>query len=158
MPAETVRTTRPSDDTAERGSPVDPGSVGPGEDGGRRRPPRRRPSNIGPSRPRRRQHGSDPSIDRCELERSGWRTTLEFRENAVRARSGRLEHVIEIWRAEAERVEADGSTSFAAAEAMSAAAAWSRLRTEADLSGLGRRRGGRRTRTTDPLDRPGAPS
>ena len=41
--------------------------------------------------------------DRRELERAGWRTTLEFRENNVRGRDGRLSQVEEIWHAEAER-------------------------------------------------------
>jgi len=53
---------------------------------------------------RQRQHGAIlQQQDRRELERSGWRTTLDFRENNVRGRDGRLLQVEEIWHAEAER-------------------------------------------------------
>ena len=99
---------------------------------------RRRSAPLGLGVPRR-QHGAGQPGDRAELERAGWRTTLEFRENVVRARGGRLQHVIELWRAEAERVGDDGRTIVVAAEAMSAATAWSRLRREADLARLARR-------------------
>ena len=53
---------------------------------------------------RQRQHGAVlQQSDRRELERIGWRTTLEFRENNTRGRDGRLLQVEEIWHAEAER-------------------------------------------------------
>ncbi len=78
--------------------------------------------------------------DRRELERTGWRTTLEYRENHVRGRDGSLEHLERVWRAEGERVDPDGSTHVVSASASSAAKAWSRLRTEADLAAVRARR------------------
>lgn len=53
---------------------------------------------------RRRQHGTvvGPPARRL-LERSGWRTTLEYRETHVRTRAGQLLRVDEEWVAEAER-------------------------------------------------------
>ena len=113
--------------------------VAPAVTGRARRRRRAAPVAIGTQR---RQHGAGQPGDRAELERAGWRTTLEFRENVVRGRGGRLQHVIELWRAEAERVGDDGETVVVAAEAMSAATAWSRLRTEADLAHVARRRRG----------------
>lgn len=82
---------------------------------------------------RRRQHGSVQQFDRCELERSGWRTTLDYQENHVRGRDGRLEQLHVVWRAEAERVGRDGVTQVVAASGSTLAKAWSRLRAEADL-------------------------
>jgi hypothetical protein len=83
---------------------------------------------------RRRQHGSVQQFDRCELERSGWRTTLDYQENHVRGRDGRLEQLHVVWRAEAERVGRDGVTQVVAASGSTLAKAWSRLRAEADLA------------------------
>src|SRR5688572_24863153 len=53
---------------------------------------------------RRRRHGVrlEPD-DRRALERSGWRTTLEYRENHVRGRDGTLLEIVPAWTAEAER-------------------------------------------------------
>jgi hypothetical protein len=49
---------------------------------------------------RQRQHGAIlQQADRRDLERAGWRTTLDFRENNVRGRDGRLLQVEEIWNA-----------------------------------------------------------
>ena len=57
-----------------------------------RRPATRRP----------RRHGMllEPA-DRRALERDGWRTTLDYRENHVRGRDGRLLEVVPTWTAEA---------------------------------------------------------
>lgn len=75
---------------------------------------------------RSRRHGAvlQPA-SRRELERSGWRTTLEFRENHVRSLDGRLLRVEPVWIAEAERY--DGEVVVASAEGGSADEAWERL-------------------------------
>ena len=74
-------------------------------------------------RRRRRQHRSMlRQLDRRALERAGWRTTLEFRENHVRLDSGQLVDVESLWLAEAER---DGTVISATARSESRA--WSRL-------------------------------
>lgn len=104
---------------------------------------------------RQRQHGAVlQQADRRELERAGWRTTLEFRENNVRARDGRLLRVEEIWHAEAER---DPSTrrgretgrvgiagamgvDFIHATAETADEVWAKLRLEAELADVRRTR------------------
>ena len=87
---------------------------------------------------RQRQHGAVlAQADRRELERSGWRTTLEFRENNVRGRDGRLLQVEEIWHAEAERNPGSGSghgQDFVHATAESVDEVWSRLRRRAELA------------------------
>jgi hypothetical protein len=91
---------------------------------------------------RQRQHGAIlQQADRRELERAGWRTTLEFRENNVRGRDGRLLQVEEIWHAEAER---DASTRTGRgvdvihATAESVDEAWSKLRRQAELADIRR--------------------
>lgn len=63
--------------------------------------------------------------DRRTLERAGWRTTLDFRENHVRGLDGRLLHVEPVWTAEAERF--DGEVSVASASASTAEDAWMAL-------------------------------
>ena len=70
-----------------------------------------------------RRHGVtlEPA-DRRSLERAGWRTTLEYRENHVRGRDGRLLEVVESWTAEAERF--DGAFQVVAAEGATADEAW----------------------------------
>ncbi|MEL6890505.1 MAG: hypothetical protein AAFP84_02835 [Actinomycetota bacterium] len=83
---------------------------------------------------RRRRHGAGVPFDRDELERSGWRTTLDYRENHVRRRDGRLDHLEVVWHAEAERTAEDGSTMVVSAAAHTPNKAWSRLRSEADLA------------------------
>jgi hypothetical protein len=102
---------------------------------------------------RQRQHGAIlQQPDRRELERAGWRTTLEFRENNVRGRDGRLLQVEEIWHAEAERDPAlgrhaprhDGALRpergvdviFATAESVDEV--WAKLRRAAELADVRR--------------------
>jgi len=91
---------------------------------------------------RQRQHGAVlAQSDRRELERAGWRTTLEFRENNVRGRDGRLLQVEEIWHAEAER-DCAGRTrrgvDFIHATAESVDEVWSKLRRQAELADVRR--------------------
>lgn len=87
---------------------------------------------------RQRQHGAIlQQADRRELERAGWRTTLEFRENNVRGRDGRLLQVEEIWHAEAERDSAgvrERGVDFIFATAESVDEVWCTLRREAELA------------------------
>jgi len=87
---------------------------------------------------RQRQHGAVlQQADRRELERAGWRTTLEFRENNVRGRDGRLLQVEEIWHAEAERDAGQHPASgqdFVHATAESVDEVWSKLRRRAELA------------------------
>jgi hypothetical protein len=104
---------------------------------------------------RQRQHGAIlQQADRRELERAGWRTTLEFRENNVRGRDGRLLQVEEIWHAEAEReldqrtaaavgAGTDRGTDFVYATAESVDEVWSKLRRQAELADVRRRDGSR---------------
>jgi hypothetical protein len=66
----------------------------------------------------------EPS-SRRRLERDGWRTTLDFRENHVRGLDGRLLRVEPIWIAEAERY--DGHIEVASAEGSTAEEAWEQL-------------------------------
>lgn len=94
---------------------------------------------------RQRRHGAVLSqSDRRELERAGWRTTLEFRENNVRARDGRLLQVEEIWHAEAERDPAHRAghstigVDFIHATAESVDEVWSKLRRQAELADVRR--------------------
>lgn len=91
---------------------------------------------------RQRQHGAIlQQADRRELERAGWRTTLEFRENNVRGRDGRLLQVEEIWHAEAERDGAPRASSgvdFVHATAESVDEVWSKLRRQAELADVRR--------------------
>lgn len=74
--------------------------------------------------------------DRRQLERAGWRTTLEYRENLQRDESGRLHDVVALWRAEAERVDRDGRVLVVAAQGASPAAAWSRLRSHIERAAV----------------------
>ena len=95
---------------------------------------------------RQRQHGAIlQQADRRELERAGWRTTLEFRENNVRGRDGRLLQVEEIWHAEAERErgqrtgrEFAGGVDFVHATAESVDEVWAKLRRQAELADVRR--------------------
>lgn len=68
---------------------------------------------------------------RRSLERGGWRTTLEYRENHVRDADGTLLAVEPRWIAEAERPLGDTRVAVATASATSQAEAWYRLRREA---------------------------
>lgn len=90
--------------------------------------------------PTLRQHGQMQQHDRRELERSGWRTTLEYRENLIRARDGRLAQLEVVWRAEGERVGRDGVVQVVSATGSTLAKVWSRLRAEADLADVRSRR------------------
>ena len=75
-------------------------------------------------RPRRHGLLVQPD-DRRALERAGWRTTLDYRENHLRARDGRLLEVAPTWTAEAERF--DGEVCVASAVGATVEEAWSRL-------------------------------
>ncbi len=91
---------------------------------------------------RQRQHGAIlQQADRRELERAGWRTTLEFRENNVRGRDGRLLHVEEIWHAEAERdgvARASMGVDLVHSTAESVDEVWAKLRRQAELADIRR--------------------
>ena len=78
-------------------------------------------------RPRRHGVMLEPA-DRRELERRGWRTTLEYRETHLRSRGGRLLQVIPIWTAEAESY--DGDLLVASADGATTEEAWARLLAE----------------------------
>lgn len=80
-------------------------------------------------RPRRHGVILEPG-DRRLLERAGWRTTLDYRENHVRGRDGKLLEVVPVWTAEAERF--DGQVIVASAAGTSAEEAWAELRTKID--------------------------
>lgn len=62
---------------------------------------------------------------RRALEREGWRTTLDFRENHVRGLDGRLLRVEPVWIAEAERYV--GHVEVATGEGSTADEAWQRV-------------------------------
>jgi hypothetical protein len=85
------------------------------------------PSSTRRSARRPRRHGVlvEPE-DRRLLERAGWRTTLEYRENHLRARDGRLLEIAPTWTAEAERF--DGDYAVASAVGASIDEAWAELR------------------------------
>jgi hypothetical protein len=78
---------------------------------------------------RARQHGPvlEPA-DRRALEREGWRTTLDYRENHVRSLDGQLLRVEPVWVAEAERY--DGEVVVAASTGPTADEAWRQLRAD----------------------------
>ena len=84
---------------------------------------------------RARRHGAvlQPSTRRG-LERAGWRTTLDYRENHVRGLDGRLLRVEPVWIAEAERF--DGQVIVASAEGPTADAAWESLRADIAASNV----------------------
>jgi hypothetical protein len=67
---------------------------------------------------------------RRDLERAGWRTTLDYRENHVRGLDGQLLRVEPIWMAVAERY--DGVVSVASAEGGTAEEAFENLWIEID--------------------------
>lgn len=69
---------------------------------------------------------------RRELERSGWRTTLDYRENHVRGLDGRLLRVEPVWTAEAERY--DGEVVVASATGSTSDIAWANLRSDIDAA------------------------
>jgi len=78
-----------------------------------------------------RRHGPvlEPD-DRRHLERAGWRTTLDYRENHVRSRGGQLLEVVPVWTAEAERF--DDVPASASACGVTASEAWQLLRVAID--------------------------
>lgn len=69
-------------------------------------------------------------MDRRTLERDGWRTTLDYRENHLRGRGGQLLEVVPTWTAVAERFE--GDCEVASASATTIDEAWTLLREEVD--------------------------
>ena len=83
-----------------------------------------------------RRHGTPLGFDRTELEAEGWRTTLDYRENHVRGRDGRLSQLRVVWRAEAERDGPVDGPTVVSATAPTIEKVWSRLRTAADLADL----------------------
>ena len=78
------------------------------------------------SEQRARRHGSvlQPEARR-DLERAGWRTTLDYRENHVRSIDGTLLRVEPRWVAEAERY--DGRVAVASATGATSQEAWLNL-------------------------------
>jgi hypothetical protein len=82
---------------------------------------------------RARQHGAvlQPS-SRRDLERAGWRTTLDYRENHVRGLDGRLLRVEPVWTAEAERY--DGDVVVASATGSTPDSAWANLRADIEAA------------------------
>ncbi|HUF97101.1 MAG TPA: hypothetical protein VMM60_03155 [Ilumatobacter sp.] len=93
----------------------------------------RTPSN------RARRHGAvlEPE-QRRQLERDGWRTTLDYRENHVRGLDGRLLRVEPVWVAEAERY--DGDVVVASAVGDSTESAWAALCADIDAAHVTRLR------------------
>lgn len=87
-----------------------------------------------------RQHRATlRQLDRGALERAGWRTTLEFRENHVRSEDGCLLKVETVWVAEAERgQDSIGDLDVLSVTARSESRAWAQLLTEATRAGQGR--------------------
>jgi hypothetical protein len=79
-------------------------------------------------RPRRHGDCIEP-VDRRALERAGWRTMMDYRENHVR---GRLVGVEAVWIAEAERF--DGMMVVASATGANVDEAWAKLRADIDCS------------------------
>jgi len=104
--------------------------------------PRRTPS-AGPRRvvgraPRPlRRHASAQADDRSLLERTGWRTTLDYRENHRRDLDGVLTEVEQRWRGDAERSGPNGNVIVFSAVGPTPSAVWRRLRVEAEAMGLG---------------------
>jgi hypothetical protein len=82
-------------------------------------------------RPRRHGECIEP-VDRRALERAGWRTMMDYRENHVRGRDGRLLEVEAVWVAEAERF--DGMMVVASATGSNIEEAWAALRDDIESS------------------------
>jgi hypothetical protein len=82
-------------------------------------------------RPRRHRECIEPA-DRRALERAGWRTMMDYRENHVRSRDGRLVEVEAVWIAEAERF--DGMMLSATAKGPTIDDAWAALRCDIEDS------------------------
>lgn len=62
------------------------------------------------------------------LERRGWRTTLEYRENIIRDSDGRLVGVVPVWYAEGEQWLDAALPPFMAVSAATCDDAWRELR------------------------------
>lgn len=78
-----------------------------------------------------RRHRTRPRLhhlDRQALERAGWRTLLDYRENHVRGEDGTLLEVCPRWIAEAELVRGAVTVSVASATAPTIDEAWKRVR------------------------------
>ena len=82
-------------------------------------------------RPRRHGECIEP-VDRRALERAGWRTMMDYRENHIRGRDGRLLEVEAVWVAEAERF--DGMMVVASATGSNVEEAWAALRDDIESS------------------------
>jgi hypothetical protein len=80
----------------------------------------------------RRRHGASQPDDRALLERTGWRTTLDYRENHRRDADGVLAEVEPRWRGDAERSGPDGHVIVFSAVGPTPTAVWRRLRIEAE--------------------------
>lgn len=77
-------------------------------------------------------------MSRRELERAGWRTTLDYRENHERALDGRLVRVEPIWTAEAEWF--GDEIVVAVASGSTADGAWTALAERIAVGAVERRR------------------
>ena len=90
-------------------------------------------STLRRSNQRPRRHGAVlQPFERRQLERTGWRTTLDYRENHVRGLDGRLLRIEPVWIAEAERY--DGEIAVATAEAWTPDDAWIQLHANVQAS------------------------
>lgn len=78
-----------------------------------------------------RRHGVNQLDDRIMIERAGWRTTLDYRENHRRDSDGALVDVDGHWRGEAERVGPEGDALVFVVVGPSPTSVWRRLRSEA---------------------------
>ena len=83
----------------------------------------------------RRRHAAAQSDDRSLLERTGWRTTLDYRENHRRGPDGVLTEVEPRWRGDAERSSPDGDVIIFSGVGATPAAVWRRVRVEAEAFG-----------------------
>ena len=112
--------------------------------------PGRRVGDTPPGRRLHRQHRTSlRQLDRAALERAGWRTTLEFRENHLRSETGELIEIETLWVAEAERPAASAAdpdgVEVVRASARSESRAWARLFAAAEAVGRTRRSGAETT-------------
>ncbi len=83
-----------------------------------------------------RRRASAEADDRSLLERTGWRTTLDYRENHRRDLDGVLTEVDPRWRGDAERSGPNGNVIVFSAVGPTPSAVWRRLRMEAEAMGL----------------------
>jgi hypothetical protein len=90
----------------------------------------------GPLRRHASAQADDRSEDRSLLERTGWRTTLDYRENHRRDLDGVLTEVEPRWRGDAERSGPNGNLIVFSAVGPTPSAVWRRLRVEAEAMGL----------------------